>query len=386
MKRLRVFLLLIAILMVSLDNKIIADIDETKKFVVHEWGVFHFKLGDVELSKSDILNELPKFIQKPRPIQPKLKLPIKPVPVRPNPVPPRPGPYARKPIIYFYTDKPLKVTVEVKLTSGKPLCWWPYAEVKNNTFTWKNITVGGSPEFSISNKIDKKSWFNAARNTDASWVDVNGTREKFLFYEGEKVKTELPLKITGTKDRVKIENLAQKALQDIFVFKDKKFKYFSELKKAETVEFSKIEKSPKASANLEKILVKAGLKMKEAKSIVKIWDQEFFKNKGIRIIYRMSRNQYDNLLSIKITPEPDKLVRVGLVLVEDINPELQTKIENLIKMLASKKDAERDKTSQSLLKIGRPALAALYRTAKSKAPEVKQRALNIINKIQSVRK
>ena len=87
-----------------------------------------------------------------------------------------------------------------------------------------------------------------------------------------------------------------------------------------------------------------------------------------------------------ITPKPLDIKRVGLVLIENVNPELQTKIQELIKKLGSSDFSERDSATKELEKIGRPALSALRKASNSGDPEMKLRAANIFKKIQKTKK
>jgi hypothetical protein len=73
-------------------------------------------------------------------------------------------------------------------------------------------------------------------------------------------------------------------------------------------------------------------------------------------------------------------------LAAEVNPpapsaEDQAKIDGFIKDLSSKEFATREATSAGLVKIGRPALAALRKAAESKDPEVAWRAKAAIEKI-----
>ncbi len=376
MKKLLLITLLLFFLLSGSSTDVKGDEEEKVNLVVHEWGVFHFKLGDVSLSKSEIFAELPKFVLKPKVEKPDFFKPE---------IPKKPGATKRKPIIYFYADKPTRVSVTVKLTSGKPLCWWPEAKVDNGTFTWDKFIVGETESKAVVKEVDKKNWFNIARQTDASWLTVNKTKEKFLFYEGDESDFDLPLKITGTKSKMKVNLLDKKTLHDVFFINGKKVKYIKKLTAGIIINFEEVNESSNAKDKLQKALKKAGLKTKEASGIVKIWDKEFFQNKGIRIIYRITKKAYDKLLPIKIVPKPIELVRVGLVFVEDIDPELHTRIDGLINDLKEKKHLDLEESPINVLtKIGRPALAAVTRLMnETNDPEIKTYAARIIKRIKT---
>ena len=56
-------------------------------------------------------------------------------------------------------------------------------------------------------------------------------------------------------------------------------------------------------------LVKSGLYKDEAESMVNTWKVSYFQTEGTRVLYVLSRTETDNILPIKINPQPEELVR-----------------------------------------------------------------------------
>ncbi len=366
------FVLVVFFVSLLPQTKMNADDGENKlRYSVHEWGVMQIKYGYKALSTSKILDELPSFVHKAK---------SKKV-------------YhyhfyrtlgGGKPIIYFYANKPLNVNVTVKITSGTHLCWWPKAETKNKTFKWSNCGIDTATKSESLRPVSKKHWFNAARDVDSSVVTVGNTKEKFLFYETKNMAFEIPFEATGSEDTFEIINFNKTALKDVFIVKGKKFIFLPEIDKSAKVDFTSVKNSmEKLRKKLLEILIRTGLFRKEAKALLASWEPEFFKSDKIRIIYSLPRAKYDELLPIKISPKPLELVRTGLVLVEQVNPVLQKRIDNLAKLLTSTNQDEILYAQEKLIKIGKPAYATLKRlAANSKNPSLQQIVQAILKKLK----
>ena len=67
---------------------------------------------------------------------------------------------------------------------------------------------------------------------------------------------------------------------------------------------------------LEEKLTAEGLTAPEAKSLLSTWERDFFEAPGLRLITILPRWFYDAMLPIQIAPAPSEVARVGLVLKE----------------------------------------------------------------------
>ena len=54
----------------------------------------------------------------------------------------------------------------------------------------------------------------------------------------------------------------------------------------------------------------------EARSLLETWRDDLFLSPGTRAISLVPRDLYDNMLPLRIDPEPAEIVRVGLVIEE----------------------------------------------------------------------
>ncbi len=159
--------------------------------VAHEWGSMQHHLG-TSTSEFDVMGEnqadLPPF-------------------VKVWSQQPRSGPQLiRKPILYFYTREPKKVSVTARFPEGLLTQWHPDVTTfapqptgrqlpgsdlpSNGTLSWQDVEL--NPDFAPSlfaNVNQNHPWWHIARDTDATPLRVTKTRtgqayERFLFYRG----------------------------------------------------------------------------------------------------------------------------------------------------------------------------------------------------------
>jgi hypothetical protein len=219
-----------------------------------------------------------------------------------------------------------------------------------------------------------------ARKTDATPVRGKSGADKFLFYDA------LTLYDPGVEirwkkgDRVQLRAPHDESLKHVFAVRVKdgacSSAYLKELAKGDRTELDLREGKPR---NLAEILVEAGLYRKEAEGLVEIWDEEFFRFDGARILTLVSRNAYDALLPLSITPEPRELRRVLLAHVECLDPEVAASLEPLAEQLGSEEPRKRD-AATAQLRARMPLAAQVLRDALAKArdPEVRARLEDLL--------
>ena len=161
---------------------------------VHEWGTFTSVAGQdgsaIEWQPLSGPSDLPCFVHM-IPDNPKIAVPGADVlslsatraKVR-----------METPVLYFYSPRETTVDVAVRFPQGLITEWYPQASVQpgytpfdlastTSTITWSRVKVvpGGRSDFPSE---PGKSHYYAARETDATPLEVAGQPEKFLFYRG----------------------------------------------------------------------------------------------------------------------------------------------------------------------------------------------------------
>jgi hypothetical protein len=321
------------------------------------------------------------------------------------------------PVTYFYTDRPRTVTVRAEMPRGILTHWYPHvrsydaAPAHQQTalpggsyLDWDKVELipdgtshdsKGSP-VPQPRPIPKDSTWGFVRQTDSALVKVANARrlgrpfveyEKFLFYRGLGV-FDLPLEVRDAgptrtcgkrlslrnrgneslpaivaveveKDTIRfavLDGLAAGASRTVLLepeLSSKKLEFSSKMSLKEGV--------PQVKEALVKVLVKQGLFVKEARAMVNNWEKSYFRTEGLRMLYPVPRSAVDAALPIRITPEPNQLVRVMMGRVEVLTPGKEREIAKAVADLNAKDANVRQAGQATLAKLGRLREPALRR-------------------------
>ncbi len=106
-------------------------------------------------------------------------------------------------------------------------------------------------------------------------------------------------------------------------------------------------------AAMKSSLVRQGLFPSEADVMLKTWEDSWFAEKGVRVLYPFTRKFTDSVLPIHLDPEPKNLVRVMIGRAEIITPAAEAKMESAVtKYTATQDPAARRATAADLHDFG----------------------------------
>jgi hypothetical protein len=118
-------------------------------------------------------------------------------------------------------------------------------------------------------------------------------------------------------------------------------------------------------------LVAAGLPPTDQDLIIGILEKHALESTRLTAIYRLEADQLDQLMNLDIVPSPRKTIRVGLVIVKNIDPAIVSEIEALAAQLGDPKWDKREAAHKRLAELGlaaRPKLQTILKS--SKDPEI----------------
>ena len=355
------------------------------RLVVHEWGTFTSIAGKdgvaLEWRPLNGASDLPKFVHTMQEGSVGLRH-----------IPGKGDLTARvrmeTPVLYFYTQSEMDVSVKVDFPKGKITEWYPQARNVSAGIDWGKFKVmpGAALNFPVESA---ESHYYPARDTDAAPVQVCGTsgkpaqQEKFLFYRG--VGTfDLPLSVKLEGDNILLKNLGKDEIAHLIIFENRGGKIGYRLCDAFTGEMK--HERPALDKNidsllqdLKQILVSSGLYEKEAEAMIKTWRNEWF-NEGTRVFYILPRATTDMILPLTIDPNPSEIVRVLVGRAEVITPEMEKRVQQQISLLRDPSPQVRDEAMQEIRKYGRfsePILKRLLETEND--PEVRSRIKALID-------
>lgn len=292
------------------------------------------------------------------------------------------------PVIYFYTPKEMEVNVKVDFPGGDITEWYPQASVVNAKYApnrergrfssginWGTIKLlpDENPDFL---REVAYSHYYPARETDAVPIQICNAdktkieKEKFLFYRGVG-NFGLPLAVKINGKNLTLSNTGQEEIKSAIVFENRGGKIGFRM--VDKISKEIIAGRPAANrtlndvlAGLEKLLVAEGLYEKEAKAMIKTWQDSWFEE-GLRVFYILPAKATNEILPLNIQPQPKELVRVLVGRAEVITPELEQDVKRQANLLKSTSAEVREEARQNLRSRGRfyePILKSILESEK----------------------
>jgi hypothetical protein len=290
------------------------------------------------------------------------------------------------PVIYFYTQKEMEVSVKVDFPKGKVTEWYPQASLVNaqfaknetgrnagNGINWGTIKLLPNETPNYLREISYSHYY-PARETDSTPLQICNAdktkieKEKFLFYRGIG-NFGLPLTARLNGGKITVASTTRDDIKNLIVFENRDgkigFRFIESLGKETAIERPETTKNLNAVlVELEKVLISEGLYEKEAKAMIKTWQDSWFEA-GLRVFYVLPRAATDEILPLKIEPAPQEIVRVLVGRAEIITPEMEQEVKKQVGRLHSASLNEREDAQSNLKKYGRfyePILKSLLQS------------------------
>jgi hypothetical protein len=339
------------------------------KLVVHEWGTFSTFSGSdgKNLKFNPYDNDLPGFVHGY--LQ------------RDSKAGPKGGSISLEtPVIYFYPDRPLTVSVRAEFPKGTLTEWYPHAGRTDKKLSWEGVRVVPDDTPSLPEERRRDSRYYAARETDAAPLRVTfrhedrlvTEHEKFLFYRGVG-DFDMPLSVRAQgsgKFQVRWDGKAP-ATDSILVRVQGgkvRFQPFDLERRSQGGAEAEV-RLPDRDSTTEKLgeavvkrLTARGLMEKEARAMVKTWSAAWFGEDGTRVLYFLPDELTTDLIPLRIEPKPTTLVRVLVGRHDVLTPEQETQIDACVAKLtrSTSDDPDRRAAQEDLAKLGRYQSAAYY--------------------------
>lgn len=132
----------------------------------------------------------------------------------------------------------------------------------------------------------------------------------------------------------------------------------------------------------EKKLKELGLGKPEITHVLNILKQHAFRKDQATIVYCMDEGYLDKIMPLEITPFPDVVRRVAIVIMLDADPALQKRIDQLIAQLGNTNWEQREAAQKKLEEYGKAAQSQLQKAVKNKDLEIVFRAEQILSKLK----
>lgn len=136
-------------------------------------------------------------------------------------------------------------------------------------------------------------------------------------------------------------------------------------------------------ADWTSLLEAQGLAAPEIAHVQSILKAHAFDKDSARVVFRLDPATIETLAPLEISPAPDKLSRVWLVIFDGADPEIKTRIATLIAQLGDGSYAKRMEAKAQLLKLGPTAVPQLAAEKENKDPEIAFRIEEILEEVQN---
>ena len=266
------------------------------------------------------------------------------------------------PVIYFYTNRPTTVSVQVSFSQGLITEWYPHADrvepvglqtqarmvsylndwsrrqkQPDSSISWDSVSLepNGSPSLPREGRANH---YYAARQTSASPLRIKtpgGEQvEKFLFYRGvASFSVPMSVKLAGD-GKILPQNLSAQEIPAMLVFERRGNKFGFRVADASadqsTIDPPELNSTMDSlKQTVENLLIAQGLYQDEAQAMFETWRDSWFEE-GSRLLYIVPRQFVDCVLPLSISPAPAQTVRVFVGRLELVTPATQRAVEQAL--------------------------------------------------------
>jgi hypothetical protein len=253
------------------------------------------------------------------------------------------------PVLYFYSNRDLTLSVHVAFSRGLITEWYPHAsrvtpagdintasldeKSVDGTIAWDSVSLAPTLGQDFPRDVQKKiavqaNRYYAARETSATPLRVATTageqHERFLFYRGVSAFS-VPISATFTAEgNLLVKNLMKEPIPGLILFERRGekvgYRISSELADETTLAPPDLTASVDSLyTDLNQMLIARGLYPDEAHAMIETWKSSWFEE-GSRLFYLVPSQFVDTILPLAINPAPAHTVRVFVGRLELISP------------------------------------------------------------------
>jgi hypothetical protein len=293
------------------------------------------------------------------------------------------------PVIYFYSDTPRTVDVQVKFPQGTITEWYPQATALGPRMTtnfaervsaaqsfieWKGVEIlGRDTKETAADKLIREKGDNhyyEARATDANFLRMKSPRgkgteyERDLFYRGAG-NFQAPLRLQlSSGDVLRLFTTNNEPMSDLIVLTIRQgMARYEKVDGITTSHPREVQLNAKQFAPLSDVraqlmgemaaaLVKQGLYEREAAAMVNTWKHQWFEEEGVRVLYLLPRGWTDRALPLTVNPAPQKVERVMVGRAELITPQMELSLKKQVTRYMSGEKAAKLAATEAVQRLG----------------------------------
>lgn len=237
--------------------------------------------------------------------------------------------FVKQPVIYVHSKQKNSFNVRVIFNNGKPTDTYPQAEMEGNSAVWRDVT------FSECNKAGSKAppyvpleqILGTLNNVDSYCLSYGSKDSRFLFYEGEmKFENKVTATYSFETKKATLENNGNHQVYNVVVAASKESSqifspdiYTATIDRLNPGEEKTVEFEKQKEVNLTEDLMIQGFTSMEANAFSNLWRGPMLYPSNTvgwaNLIYRLSEEEYNQMITLKIEPKPEKTIRTLYVLI-----------------------------------------------------------------------
>ena len=314
-----------------------------------------------------------------------------------------------KPVLHFYGAEGQRVRVVVQTAKGRPTAYWPPPKLLTtwslatgvklldpDIMVWNGILKTAAPD--NLKECPDEHWWSTVRKIPSKYLSAKEASERFIFYEGTAHHEPNIIGKVGEAELTLTNRCEAPSGLVLAIFNDGEQLF---LRKIETIEGKASVKLAKAEwlaapSDANAIIAAAigqwrsfGMTAEEATAITGTWKPELTQTLGFLIAYRLPEAEYAALFPLDINPEPQKLVRAGVIFDTlpgeksraNWLPKLTGLLEKASKDLGAEDPRNRSAARKMVLGFGDLAVPFLEHLTENRDAEIQNAATELLDAI-----
>ncbi|GEM_PF-1885768 len=246
----------------------------------------------------------------------------------------------KQPVVYIHSEDKEPFDLTVVFNEGKPTDTYPPVPIEESgVLGWYNVSIVDDCDIVKSREVGGfvplQDIITTLGDVDADCLKVGDVRERFLFYEGEmgfenKVDVDYDLgsltaTLTNNGDYPVYNLILSLSTEGAHEFTPQVYAGIIDELNAGEKRVVHLSDKRLDGFILEGDLVSLGFTESEAGSFAQLWADPFFNPTNtpgfVNLVYRLSGEEYESMISLKVSPIPEKMIRMLYVLVDLSNVE-----------------------------------------------------------------
>ncbi len=253
----------------------------------------------------------------------------------------------------------MKLDVVLGVPGGERVFDWPRSSSRSDRLLWRDVERAEPGR--TAQPMTAEHWFTQLRSGSPTLLTVGRIAEHFLLYDVRTPRPTLPTVRRAGEVYEAVPGEGQ-AIHDA--------RFYPPTATADRAALL---------AEWDALLAAQGLPAAQRKWMIDVLGAHAFDPKQLTLVYRLDSASLDKMLPLDVTPKPDKVVRVALMIARLIDPDLSGRITQLIAQLGDERWTQREAAMKELREMGAAARAALEAAKSNPDVEVAWRAEELID-------